>query len=112
MLSPTCATRSTRRPASDRRHRVSDRRHARLVRELQPGIVFGDWVRAEYGVAAGELSRPAVLTVRRASRACGCVGCGNLIPRGTLHGSGTGVHYCAGCVTDIEPESTFKTKAA
>ena len=27
-------------------------------RELQPGIVCGDWVRAEYGVAAGELSGP------------------------------------------------------
>lgn len=77
--------------------------------KLNWGLVSGSMIRDRYGVSGGELGSPAILTVRKAGSEYRCDGCRSLIPRGALHGSNSGAHYCPGCVTTVEPASEFKT---
>jgi formamidopyrimidine-DNA glycosylase len=81
---------------------------------LQWGIVSGSLIQAQYGVRGGEMGKPDMLTVRRASKDYMCRDCRSVIAKGTLHGVSVGEfsHYCTECVTDTEPETVFKTKAA
>jgi hypothetical protein len=79
---------------------------------LEWGLVSGTSIQDRYGAGGGEMGSPAPLTVRKAAAEYVCRDCRHLIARGALHGSGTGSHYCACCVTTVQPDSQFKRKAA
>jgi hypothetical protein len=79
---------------------------------LNWGLVSGDLYRNRYGVPGGELGHPAILTVRAAADSYLCADCRHAIPRGALHGSNAGAHYCVCCIITTQPESQFRTRAA
>ncbi len=76
-------------------------------KKLHPRRVSGLVYKQQYGNYTGILYRPAILTIRKASRYYVCEDCFREIHKGTLHGSNFYTHLCLNCVTDEEPKPEF-----